>query len=271
MLGLLCVALEDQAVEALQRVTDAVVVPIERANSSTRRFIYLANVLERAIRFLPHRFVIVRTNWIQELADAPDEFIGAARALDRVFSRFCAVNVIRENTLQRALVKMETLQIPRRDVLLAEHHSTEEIVSTSQTLRALQLNLALDPTLVNLSGSPSAKALLVGERINPYLSFPHWPFFDDRDSARYISEALEKACIVEQDLLWTNSQPSKNSVIQIIMAQYPRLKAVALGNVAHEELDRLEVPHARVAHPQYARRFDSKGNYDVVLEKAIRG
>lgn len=48
---------------------------------------------------------------------------------------------------------------------------------------------------------------------------------------------------------------------------------VALGALAARELTRLELPHGRVAHPQYARRFrykDPNGYADELIEEARR-
>ena len=114
--------------------------------------------------------------------------------------------------------------------------------------------------------------MLVGEKINPYLNFSHWPFFDDRDSARYISLSLERINIPEPDLLWTNAtHPSEGLLVQTLVTHLPNLAVVSLGNVAHEKLVSLGISHRRVTHPQHARRFGQPESYDIALERAIRG
>ena len=271
MLGILCVDSDDQTVQAIQAKTDAVVVVVAK-QSTSRRFIYFADIVRKTIKLSRRRFVIVKSNWIKELAEASDDFIGAARAIDRIFLRFGAVNVVTPATYKTAVIKMNTLQCPRPDVVIWERGSIDELINLAEKRRLQQADFALSPELTNLSGSPTAKAVLVGEQINPYLQFVHWPFFDDRDSARFISQSLEKANIIESDLMWTNAVHTNESlIIQTLLCHWPALRVVALGQVAHDTLNTLGIEHRRVAHPAHARRFDANGHYDLSLDQAIRG
>jgi hypothetical protein len=273
MFGILCVDLGDEAVSSIQAMTNGKVITISKAKASLRRFIYLSEILRNAIKLSQHNFVIVRTSWVQELANADEDFIAGARALDRVFLRFGAVHLVSPGVFQKAVVKMGTLQSPRNDIIVGnDSDAVARAIEQVRLQRESQLGFALKAGITNLSGSPTAKTVLVGEQINPYLEFTHWPFFDDRDSAKFISLALEKSSVLESEIMWTNAIHTNESlVIKVLLSYRPALKVVALGNVAHEKLSNLGISHRRVAHPQYARRFDSNGNYDVVLEQAIKG
>jgi hypothetical protein len=247
---------------------------IEVRRTSSRRFIYLADIVRKAIKQSCDNLVIIRTSWVKELAEAEDDFIPGARAIDRVLLRFGAVHVVQPQAFTKAITKMGTLQTPRDDVILYDGLKTTltKAVDKVREMRETQIELGLDPTVNNLSGHIRGRCVLVGEKINPYLQFSHWPWFDDHDSAAYISKALEEANIVEQDLLWTNAvHPNEGLIVQALMAKKPSLRVVAMGNVAHEKLDALGIGHFRVTHPQHARRFDYHGGYSATLEQAIRG
>lgn len=272
MLGILCVDLGDEAVAKLQAITGSKALMVSRTKASSRRFIYLSEILRKAVTVSQRNFVIVNTNWVRELAEASDDFIAGARAMDRIMLRFGAVNVIRPETYAKAVLKMGTLQGQRRDIVMFNGQNLSRLVELAEDLRATVPEFMLDSKINNISGSPTAKALLVGEKINPYLEFVHWPFFDDRDSAKYISLALEKSNVLESDLAWTNAVHTNESMMaKTIKDLKPSIRVVALGGVAHEKLNDLGIDHTRVAHPQYARRFETYGDYDVVLEQAIRG
>jgi hypothetical protein len=194
--------------------------------------------------------------------------------MDRVLLRFGTIHVVQALTFTTAITKMGTLQTPRGDIILWDNLQTTllQAIDKVREMRETQVELGLDPTVNNLSGHIRGRCVMVGEKINPYLQFSHWPFFDDRDSAAYISNALEEANIIEQDLLWTNAvHPSEGLIVQSLVVKKPSLRVVALGNVAHEKLDALGISHFRVTHPQYARRFDHHGGYSATLEQAIRG
>jgi hypothetical protein len=273
MQGILCAELHSMVVDQLKEMTGAVVFEVSKRVAVKRRFIYLAKMIHDAIQQSKDTFVIMSTNWVKELAEADYDFIGAARAMDRVLLRFGAVHVVTESSFHAASVKMGTLQCPRQDVIILSSESPAQLAKLADDQRRRQSALALDPSILNLSGSPTAaKAILVGERINPYLDFEHWPFFDDLDSANFISHALEKGNVTEPSLAWTNAEHGQEDrIILEVLKLKPSIRVVALGQVAHEKLTSFGIVHSRVSHPQHARRFESRSNYDVILEQLIRG
>jgi len=279
MRGLICIDdFSHEMVDLIQKVVGPTVkssvIRVDKSSSS-RRFIYLTEIVRKSIDLSCDHLVIVCTNWVKELADSSENFLAAARAIDRVMLRFGAVNIITSSTLQKALLKCETLQAPRPDVIVwTGSHTPRVAIERMTALRHSQFPEALDPRLKNLSGHIRARAVLVGEEINRYLDFEHWPFFDDRDAASYISLALEKSNVLESDLMWTNIiHPTEANLIQALMVWKPTLKIIAMGNVAHEGLRKLGLtPIRRVSHPAWVRRFKHNqiDHYSEVLDRAIR-
>lgn len=281
MLGILCVDadLPSVAVDYLSTKTNACMCPImvmAEPAITPRRFIYLANELNRAIEQASQRLVIIRTTWVKELAAAPEDWTGAARAIDRILLRFGAVSITQAETLQMAALKMASVQSPRPDIItFTGRESLDEAITQLVNIRRTRglLPFSFDATTRNLSGSLStAKAILVGDRINPYLPFEHWPFFDDRNAALYMSQALEKAGIPETMLAWTNANhPTGLGLILAMASARPSARLIALGEAASKSLDRLGLQHTRISHPAHARRFESQANYDLILDRVIRG
>lgn len=278
MCGLICIDdLGHEVINIAQRVagpaTKLVVIRVDKS-SSLRRFIYLAEVIRKSLQISCDNLVVVCTNWIKELAEDPENNVGAARAIDRVMLRFGAVNIVTSATLKKALVKLETLQAPRMDVIEWNGEpAIRKAIERVQAFRQTQWPEALNPKLTNVSGHLRARAIMVGEKINPYMGWDHWPFFDDRDAALFISQALEKANILESDLMWTNViHPTESMVVDQLLVWKPTLKVVAMGEVAHAKLSKLNIKYyRRVSHPAWVRRFKHDiGYYADILDRAIR-
>ncbi len=110
-------------------------------------------------------------------------------------------------------------------------------------------------------GSPHPRALLVGERFGPRqdLEHAHVPFVPyPATAANYLLEALPSVmggwrqfAVVNAYRGWS-SEPHDLGRIQALLEDPV---VVALGNEASKVLTDQDVPHEKVPHPQYWRRF----------------
>ena len=100
-------------------------------------------------------------------------------------------------------------------------------------------------------GSSIALYLLVGERVSGAYELP---FFSTTGSSGYLNRALDAANVAERDVAFVNVCRQDGSLEKILdkNALGRTWKIVALGNVAS---DKLILPHAKIQHPQYWKRF----------------
>jgi hypothetical protein len=110
-------------------------------------------------------------------------------------------------------------------------------------------------------GNPQPRALLVGERFGPkqHLEHAHVPFVPyPATAANYLLEALPSVmggwrqfAIVNAYRGWSR-EPHDLGRLQALLEDPV---VVALGNEASKVLHEQDVPHEKVPHPQYWRRF----------------
>jgi adenylate kinase family enzyme len=153
--------------------------------------------------------------------------------------------------------------------------------------RSLQTNLSAecnDRSLMNLAGrlelGRTDQVLMVGDRCKARNDRVAWPFFAYHDSSLYLAEALSRAGIQEEQLIWTNANdPGFDRVVQECVAVGGVRRFVALGRSAEEALLKLADESSemrpdqirRVPHPQVVRRFDysNSAGYGAEIKAAI--
>jgi hypothetical protein len=126
-------------------------------------------------------------------------------------------------------------------------------------------------------GSFEPDVLFVGERPGngpqadklPFAAnVPFVPF--KTTSGWYLMQALPTNPVAIANAFQNDGSSSKlNELYEIL--NYPNV--VALGNVAHDELDKARIKHGVAAHPQYVRRFKQSklGEYTALLAEASMG
>lgn len=107
-------------------------------------------------------------------------------------------------------------------------------------------------------GSPHAKLVLVGDRRREDVpEAADLPFCDSRmGSGGILMQALGSVGIGLRDVYITNSyEPRRTIPLQAELEQVGVHNVVALGNNADSELTKLGIPHRKVPHPAFIRRF----------------
>ena len=121
------------------------------------------------------------------------------------------------------------------------------------------------------TGSPTARVLVLGDRskIDPKVRHPvNPPFLANSLSSRYLNDVFHRRLIPEGDVSFINTGNVDPRFLSETMARFARV--VALGGEAAESAfqagRRVDVV---IRHPQFARRFQQHGSYDLELEHAI--
>lgn len=267
-------------------------------------FEYQSRELKYAISLAEDKLVVVDRHWISEMIYAkvfrggsPWPLMG--RLMHRMWMRYSAVTVLCvPHTLELALERHETEKDPshpypaeKYQELCAEYLTFVMKTSYSpyfmyytieqhgkymdyfcrrligQILNLQMTQIAMDYSDPNLGGHRStAKALLVGEKLNPK-KFHHdftikYPFYEYANSSLYLIEQLEQVGISEDMLMWTNAD--KPHYIKPLYED--GLKVITLGGEAGTVVSNLGVPHETICHPAYATRFGIKDYHNILLE-----
>ena len=125
-------------------------------------------------------------------------------------------------------------------------------------------------------GSPVPVAVLCGDvrndgpHANPDLTRPFTPLRQN-DSSSWLLSALYLADVVNEVGVLNTGEPGVDLDASWRSLGRPRL--VALGHEAAKRLAALDLPHVRVPHPQWSRRFrfSHLGDYALQLKGAVRG
>lgn len=129
------------------------------------------------------------------------------------------------------------------------------------------------PTLpLGVVGSPDAKLLVVGERVNTKVQEVDLPFMDDGGSSAFLDDCL-KAGYLESEVAYCNAYSFNNLPNQLDdwLARFKvRPQVAALGNEASRALRDLNIQHHKLPHPQYVKRFKNgkKAEYARQLKEA---
>lgn len=120
-------------------------------------------------------------------------------------------------------------------------------------------------------GSHQPKVVLLGERANGDLDLP---FVNLSGCSPWLVDQLEQAGVRERDLAWMNVQ-DPNGKFKPLSYLHDHLDApiehdvtiphfVALGRVAQAWCEHHGLPHRRVAHPQWWKRFHHAETYPLI-------
>lgn len=119
----------------------------------------------------------------------------------------------------------------------------------------------------------TTKAVIIGDTPGPGRPtdphYHHTPFYSTKHSSFWLNRQLVEAGIDESTLLWFNAQLADGSMldgvhIQDVMRLEP--KFICLGGNA-EKWFRSVAPtseYVKIYHPQYAKRFRSKEEYELI-------
>lgn len=115
--------------------------------------------------------------------------------------------------------------------------------------------------------------LLVGEKVSqgdktvhPTITKYHAPFCSVLASSGWLNTLLAHSTVKEASLFWINALHNDGSPIdltELVQALQPK-HIVALGMVAKEALDKQNILHQHVPHPQYWKRFKSQFPYPLI-------
>jgi len=115
------------------------------------------------------------------------------------------------------------------------------------------------------------KILLVGDQSNPKTRREVWPFFEYGNSSLWITNALAELGIGEDKLAWANAHAPEG--IQVPLDRYvdelQPSSVVALGHSASAALNRFQIDHDMIKHPQWYRRFAPKELDDLMFLKGL--
>lgn len=152
------------------------------------------------------------------------------------------------------------------------HRFAAMLINAVYSYRARLAERDLDPQHWNLSGSPSSSTtLLVGDRLAGTRE-RNWPFYANELSSLYLSKALNLAKVDEAEICVVNAITVNEQEAELLSYGRQARNIVALGGTAARELERLNLPHAKIHHPSYARRFAyGLERYASELGAAIRG
>lgn len=108
-----------------------------------------------------------------------------------------------------------------------------------------------------VNGSPYARYLFVGERSN---DLKDEAFLGTDGSSGFLNRALWDAGYAERDICFTNAleRNGKPRDLKRIYERHSKIKIISLGEIAHQALEREKIPHQKLRHPQYVKRFDTK-------------
>lgn len=201
------------------------------------------------------------------------------------------LDVVRYRWAEKDLAGLELLKREaqldesyRRFEAIAPAHADVVLYRACPSDRELRAILEPKPACpFGAIGSPDAKLLFVGERINapnPVTDGTDVPFFCERNSSLFLNQALEFAGVEERDLALTNAYAGSGIARDLgrIASQFPNLRAiVALGAEAWNALHKPfavplgNVPLVDLPHPAYWKRFHAKEpDAYVVMIREIR-
>jgi len=114
-------------------------------------------------------------------------------------------------------------------------------------------------------GCPSARFLIIGERTNG--TETDFPFFNSKNSSRFLNEALWEAGYHEDELMFTNTFSRKGNARDIRQVS-DRLRgvtvALAFGESAQEACRKADIPFVSLMRPACFFRFHQKRRSEFV-------
>lgn len=110
------------------------------------------------------------------------------------------------------------------------------------------------------------KTVLVGEELNANVTWIHKPF-DRGVSSEFLNDCIISSGIDEARVYTVNAATLRIEEI-LFLESTGCTKFVALGNKADEVLAYYSVPHLKIAHPQYQKRFKLADREEYIKELA---
>jgi hypothetical protein len=124
------------------------------------------------------------------------------------------------------------------------------------------------------------KAVIIGDTPGPGRptdpNYHHTPFYSTKNSSFWLNKQLIENGIDENKLLWYNAQLADNSYldkvhVEDVLRYKPQF--IVLGGNAEKWFKKAlpNMPYVKVYHPQFAKRFKSKEQYQLieVLKNAL--
>lgn len=125
----------------------------------------------------------------------------------------------------------------------------------------------------NWIGYPRPLILFVGEQTKSVEAngIPFVPY--STTSGHHLLEAVASSKTFRHPVAFTNAltpsgEPEK---LRALWAAMNRPRVVAMGNVAHDALKKLDMRHGVVPHPQYMRRFHHARDFAGMIDRASIG
>ena len=135
-------------------------------------------------------------------------------------------------------------------------------IARLELLREWQPTDALSFNFHNFAGRlPGSKFVFVGDQPNPKYEKLDWPFYDYGNCSLYLAAALHRLNFDERLAVWLNINVPGGTATLLDIAGERMI--VALGYKAAWALSKLDIPHTRVDHPQFARRFKFRFPYEA--------
>lgn len=122
-------------------------------------------------------------------------------------------------------------------------------------------------------GQEEPLTVLIGDRVSDPRCAVTWPFYSNTGSSEYLNKQLQLAGIPESRIALVNGwDPGGAVTLTAIQKMRPEARFVALGTRAEESMGSDFKLHARIRHPQAARRFTYHDNsYREELSRAVFG
>jgi hypothetical protein len=146
----------------------------------------------------------------------------------------------------------------------------EKIEETLDFHRGTQYNRALNFGTRNIAGHlRTAKYVFVGDKVNYHSYRKCWPFMAYANSTLFMAEAMHLLNLKEEEFMWTNAECEERHV-DFLWNANPRLKFIALGQVAHRKLHFFSIPHCTIPHPSFGRRFMGMTKWSRELQATLQ-
>lgn len=128
----------------------------------------------------------------------------------------------------------------------------------------------------------TAEWLFVGDQCEVTMRGIRWPFYGNDDTSLLMSDALHEIAFDERRAVWVNVDDyfGGNGIVEAFKKK-PNLRVLFLGNSAQEGWDIRVKRHLtslaiypevyKVVHPQYAVRFNQRGQFVGTLANLIGG
>ena len=156
--------------------------------------------------------------------------------------------------------------------LLWANYSPHKIAE--QIVKFIKPQLPTYNTVRSFSGIGTVigtKVVLVGDKINKNTTWVNKPF-DGGPASKYLLRTMLCSKLNEEEVYITNADVLDSDEVEFLKST-GETQFVALGNIASDRLNFLNVKHRKIDHPQYRNRFkfDDINEYVKDLEIAVKG